>query len=557
MDMPGEAIDYDLDDRHLPSSQVERIPFLEEHKGEDIFSPSSLRANFIPVGAETRNVATAKLSKYSGLFQETPLFSPVFSHLPHVKPDTLIGSSQEKQNLRRKLMRGANILIVQGGYSGKRFIYERLKELGVSVTIMDGPDSVWRQAAEDGLIHQFVEIDFTDYATILERSLDALLDLDTQFDAVTTYFENAVPLAAKIARSLGVETNPVEACEKARSKSLTRQVMKEHGLPVPKFYKITSEDQVVEACEFVGFPAVLKPSFGAASFGVFRVNSLEETENMYKDIMNTLSDRSDASLADLWAQGTEMLLEEYYDGDEFDIDIVLSDGKVVYVKISDNWHCCEPWFQETGTNCPSLYPEDAQKELISLANNTTLALGFLWGVFHVEVKYTSRGPRLIEVNARMGGMSVRQANLTAWGVDLVEEHAMSALKIPLGPPVAREPVAAFAQFAINAPYSGTINSDTWLDHISEDPRCVEVHYCFPKGKMVKGPEEQVPTFLAELRFISDRSSMSELLKSIQQMITKIPPPLTPVDPKKEREEKLYFPDFAFPFVPPKVLEEAQ
>jgi carnosine synthase len=35
------------------------------------------------------------------------------------------------------------------------------------------------------------------------------------------------------------------------------------------------------------------------------------------------------------------------------------------------------------------------------------ALGFTMGVFHVECKYTSRGARLIEVNARMGGGPVR------------------------------------------------------------------------------------------------------------------------------------------------------
>lgn len=34
-------------------------------------------------------------------------------------------------------------------------------------------------------------------------------------------------------------------------------------------------------------------------------------------------------------------------------------------------------------------------------------LGFKVGVFHVELKATSRGPRLIEVNARMGGGGVR------------------------------------------------------------------------------------------------------------------------------------------------------
>ena len=48
------------------------------------------------------------------------------------------------------------------------------------------------------------------------------------------------------------------------------------------------------------------------------------------------------------------------------------------------------------------------------------------GVFHVELKYTSRGPRLIEVNCRMGGGPVRDVNLLVWGVDLVEEHLLTS-----------------------------------------------------------------------------------------------------------------------------------
>ena len=50
------------------------------------------------------------------------------------------------------------------------------------------------------------------------------------------------------------------------------------------------------------------------------------------------------------------------------------------------------------------------------------------GVFHVEAKYTSIGPRIIEVNARMGGGYVWDWVKEVWGVDLVEE----ALKIAVG-----------------------------------------------------------------------------------------------------------------------------
>lgn len=56
IDVGTDVIDYDLDERHLPSSQVERIPFLEDHRGDELFSPSSLRANFIPIGAATQTL---------------------------------------------------------------------------------------------------------------------------------------------------------------------------------------------------------------------------------------------------------------------------------------------------------------------------------------------------------------------------------------------------------------------------------------------------------------------------------------------------------------------
>ncbi len=48
---------------------------------------------------------------------------------------------------------------------------------------------------------------------------------------------------------------------------------------------------------------------------------------------------------------------------------------------------------------------------IVLVSLLVQALGFKMGVFHVESKYTTRGPRLIEVNCRMGGGPVRDTNL--------------------------------------------------------------------------------------------------------------------------------------------------
>lgn len=98
---------------------------------------------------------------------------------------------------------------------------------------------------------------------------------------------------------------------------------------------------------------------------------------------------------------------------------------------SENWSCCEPWFQEVGASCPSPLKTKVQQELEKLAENTLHVLGFRGGCFHVELMYMPDGARIIEVNARMGGASVREVNLVAWGVDLIEEHRFGACGIRL------------------------------------------------------------------------------------------------------------------------------
>jgi hypothetical protein len=69
--------------------------------------------------------------------------------------------------------------------------------------------------------------------------------------------------------------NPPEACDKARDKRATREVMSQAGLPNPKSAMIYTDDDIEKAAAAVGFPAVIKPITAAASMGVVRVDNLE------------------------------------------------------------------------------------------------------------------------------------------------------------------------------------------------------------------------------------------------------------------------------------------
>lgn len=160
-------------------------------------------------------------------------------------------------------------------------------------------------------------------------------------------------------------------------------------------------------------------------------------------------DNDDDGNASAWMD-LSIMMEEYLDGDEVDVDLVFSGHQAVYGAITDNWPTVEPYFNETGSNCPSMLSRAKQMEIMDLGVKAVQCMNFESGVFHVELKFTSRGARLIEVNARMGGGPVRDTNLLVWGVDLVEQQLLASCGIPCRPVIAPKPLSELAELTVNA-----------------------------------------------------------------------------------------------------------
>merc|ERR1719446_1927107 len=184
------------------------------------------------------------------------------------------------------------------------------------------------------------------------------------------------------------------ACvDTARNKHATRAALKAAGLPTPANTLITSEAEIETAAATVGFPAVLKPVSGAASLGVMKVLSMEDLKKSFKETTDELRTLVVSSGALVKADGNNgvdatnaidmtMLLEQYLDGPEVDIDVVMCNGEWRYAAVSDNGPTQEPYFNETWGVCPSLLPAVDQRALKELAVAATKCLGFTEGIFH-------------------------------------------------------------------------------------------------------------------------------------------------------------------------------
>mmetsp|Transcript_20229 Transcript_20229/g.47209 ORF Transcript_20229/g.47209 Transcript_20229/m.47209 type:complete len:639 (+) Transcript_20229:86-2002(+) len=466
-------------------------------------SPGSLPPALSREGREAALRALAPTATYQML-----------AKVPH---ELVAANTPEGQNLRRKLMKGATVVFVSAGLPGKRFIYERAASLGVKVVIIEHPDSWARTLEQEGIIAKFVPVDMSKSSEeVFSDAFNAIQELGQDgltgaVDGVTTMIELSVPLVARLAEALGLPGFLPSSVDSARDKHKTRAALKAAGLPTPRNMLIASPDQVAAAGQHVGFPAVLKPICGAASLGVKKVTSRQELQACYDEVQAELKSLVVSSGALIKAdpattgglkpgEGVDLtvLLEQYLDGSEVDVDVVMSEGEWRYACVTDNGPTLEPYFNETWAVCPSLLPKDKQVALKELAVNSVKALGFAMGVFHVECKYTSTGPQLIEVNARMGGGQIHECNLRTWGVDLVEETMMLALGIPSRPSVPKAPLASVAYCYVNAPKSGIAGDFGFLDELRQRDDVVWAKQLVKSGTKVVGKEDGMPTWILDL-----------------------------------------------------------
>jgi biotin carboxylase len=209
----------------------------------------------------------------------------------------------------------------------------------------------------------------------------------------------------------------------------------------------------------VTWAAALRQQRGSATVGLGRrlrlyescCPLLKETVAVFPGELET------TDVVDLRA-GNDLVLEEYLAGVEFDVDLVLEEGECVFSSVSRNWPTAEPSFQETGLHCPPDHRSKPVGQLVELVVRTVQALGFAQGVLDVEGKCTTKGPRIIEVNARLGGGRIHQIVEAVWGVDLIEAYVRSALGLAQKLTPSRKPQCAVVNAFVYAPATGRLTA---------------------------------------------------------------------------------------------------
>lgn len=280
-----------------------------------------------------------------------------------------------------------SILILGAGLMQKPAILAA-KKLGLKTFVIDADPNAISVSDCD----VFKKIDLKEKDEILEyafelkknQNLSAVFTAGTDFSASVSY----------VAEKTGLSSHSYESALNASDKILMRSCFKKQNLPSPDFIKATKNDlnekRRKEICDFFGFPFVIKPVDNMGARGCRMVRSYDEYESSLTEAIK--NSRTESAI-----------IEEYMAGDEFSIDALVFDKKMIVTGFAKRHIFYEPYFIETGHTMPAKISEKMHDELISVFSQGVFSLGLSCGAAKADIKYTKNGPMIGEIAGRLSG----------------------------------------------------------------------------------------------------------------------------------------------------------
>lgn len=270
------------------------------------------------------------------------------------------------------------------------------------IALIDSKPPTWQQH----LVIDHEVADTHDPAAVIAAGL-ALAERHA-IAGVVTWDEYCLVPAAQLAALLGLPGSSVESMTAARNKAASRRLFAEHSVPSAMSTRVDTLEQARDAAARTGFPVVLKPASHAASIGVIRVDTSEDLPAAWEFAATGAGEQG--------PEGHGVLVEEYLRGPEISVECVTVGGLTTAVAVTRKEVGFAPYFEETGHTVTAGDP--LLPHVAPVAAQAVRALGITDGVQHVEMRLTASGPRIIEVNSRIGGDLIGALVRLATGLDL-------------------------------------------------------------------------------------------------------------------------------------------
>lgn len=283
---------------------------------------------------------------------------------------------------------------------------EQAKKMGIEVIAVDmNPDAIGFEV--EGVTKEVIstiDIEKVLLAAKLHK-IDGIMTLASDMPMRTV---------AVVAKEMGLVGISEETALKATNKAMMRETLKEKGVPIPEFFRISGKDEYLKAVDYFKnkqIKCIVKPADNSGSRGVDLLSDFTNNENINKAF----------EYSKQYSRSGEIVVEEYMEGPEVSVETLSVNGVCHVVQITDKLTTGAPYFVEMGHNEPSILKQDIQENIAQIACDAVNAIGIQNGPSHTEIKVTKDGPKVVELGARLGGDNITTHLVPlSTGVNLVE-----------------------------------------------------------------------------------------------------------------------------------------
>lgn len=290
-------------------------------------------------------------------------------------------------------------------------VIEKAKSIGYYVLAVDGnPKAPGFNVADKAIC-----ADIVNEETMLKIARDEHVD-----GVIHPCSEVSMAVMGRINDELGLSGISREQAICATNKHLMRKAFEKGNAPSPKsILAQDAEDAWSRLQNEFDTDAILKPSRNSGSRGIAKVSRNMDKGDFIRAYDEALSESRDHSV----------LIEQFIEGPEFSIEMIVWQGEIHVLTVTDKKTTGAPHFVELGHNQPSCFSATDVETLKAAAVAGVRALGVNNCACHAEAKLMNGKAYLMEVGARLGGdfISTELTHLST-GIDMVA----AAIDVALG-----------------------------------------------------------------------------------------------------------------------------
>lgn len=274
--------------------------------------------------------------------------------------------------MSRRLSDSPKLAII-GASTGQLPLVRKAKEMGIhTICFAWEKGNICKEECDE-----FYPISIFEIVDILTKCKELNVD-----GVISTASEETSFVSSVIAQRLNLIGSSPDVVKRIQNKKWVRDMTSTvPDLSKPKVWTLSQKNEI-------SYPCVVKPVKGSSKKGV---SFCQSKDNLKEAIEYATSD------------GSEIVIEEYINGQEYSVETLSYKGKHHVIQITRKITTGYPHFAELEHHQPALLDDTVRKAVVDVVKSLLDTVGYTNGASHIELKIDAGNIYLIEINPRAGG----------------------------------------------------------------------------------------------------------------------------------------------------------